>query len=97
MSASSAYDNDFVSYGAHRARLNLTSFAPGYRAARENPFPWIVVSLKPDKILTAMDIQGYGDKRVAEWVTQFQVMYARGKGDFIYMKDTNKQPKVSGW
>ena len=96
LSASSAYKNDFSTYGPHRARLNLTSFAPGYRADKTQGIPWIVVNLQTKKILTVIAVQGYGDPKVAEWVESFQVMYSsNGESDFTFMMNTDKEVKAS--
>lgn len=94
ISASSVYKYDYISYGPQRARLNLTSFGPGYRASPDDAFPWLAINLQKDKVLTLIEMQGYGDVKVAEWVTLFQVMYKSGEGKLTPMKDTNKQPKV---
>ena len=94
LSALSAYKNDFGTYGPHRARLNLTSFPPGYRGDTTQDIPWIVINLQRKKILTVMAMQGYGDPEVAEWVKMFQVMYSDGASDFTFMLNSKKETEV---
>ena len=80
MSAESAYDNDFGTFGAHRARLNLTSWPPGYRANYEPPgtFLWVKVNLDERTVITGIATQGYGNSTAAEWVSGYMVFYQKG-------------------
>lgn len=87
-SSFSAYNNDFATYGAHRARLNLTTWPPGYRSrySFSEETPWIRIDLQKVLVITGIATQGYGDASVAEWVTSYRLMYA-DKQDFDYFKD----------
>ena len=82
MTASSAYNGDFATYGAHRARLALKSHAPGYRADPasfgENSKPWVTVDLGKNMIITGIATQGYGVELAQEWVKSYVVLYTNG-------------------
>lgn len=90
LSAFSAYNDDFSTFGAHRARLNLTISPPGYRARNDfsDQLPWIRVDLRRELTITGIATQGYGDASVQEWVTSYRLMYAK-KQDFAYFTDIN--------
>ena len=83
MSAPSAYDDDFATFGAHRARLNLTSWPAGYRANKEKIgfFPWLKISLDKDMVITGIATQGFGNVSLNEWVTSYMVFYDKRGGD----------------
>ena len=84
MSASSAYDDDFAMFGAHRARLNLTSWPAGYRANKEKigSFPWLMIILDHDMVITGIATQGLGNaSSLNEWVTSYMVFYDKREGD----------------
>lgn len=95
-SSFSAYNDDFATYGAHRARLNLTRWPPGYRARKSFPpkTPWIRIDLQRGFTVTGIATQGYGDASDAEWVTSYRLMYA-DKQDFDYFKDIHGKLLVS--
>ena len=87
MSASSVYDDDFGTFGAHRARLNLTSWPAGYRANREtiDYFPWLKINLDQDMVITGIATQGFGNASLNEWVTSYMVFYdKRGAEETVY-------------
>lgn len=83
MSASSAYDERFATFGAHRARLNLTSWPAGYRANKETIgyFPWLKVNLDQDMVITGIATQGFGNASLNEWVTSYMVFYDKRNAD----------------
>lgn len=89
----SAYNNDFSTFGPHRARLNLTSWPPGYRADPNQGSGWIKVELGKKMVITAIATQGFGDDSVEEWISQYMVMYSNG-GDYTYFKDLKGVLKV---
>ena len=93
ITVSSAYDNDFSTYGSHRARLNLTSWPPGYRADPNQDDGWIKVELGKEMVITAIATQGYGDDSIKEWVSQYMIMYSKG-ADFHFFKDLKGNLKV---
>ncbi|XP_048586750.1 uncharacterized protein LOC5520842 isoform X2 [Nematostella vectensis] len=83
----SAFDDNFNTFGAHRARLNLTSWPPGHRAnLRQSAESWIKLELKRKFVITGIATQGYGDPDVGEWVKQYMVLYSTGK-DYLYFED----------
>ena len=87
MSASSTYDDDFATFGAHRARLNLTSWPAGYRANKEKIdfFPWLKINLDQDTVITGIATQGFGNVSLNEWVTNYVVFYdKRGADETVY-------------
>lgn len=96
LSSFSAYNDDFATYGAHRARLNLTKWPPGYRARNSflEKLPWIRIDLTKELTITGIATQGYGDASVAEWVTSYRLMYA-DKLDFVYFVDIHGNVLVS--
>ena len=89
----SAYGDDFATYGSHRARLNLTSWPPGYRADPNQTGRWIKIDLGKEMIITAIATQGYGDVGIEEWIKQYVFMYSNGR-DYSYFKDLNGELKV---
>ena len=87
MSASSAYDERYATFGAHRARLNLTSWPAGYRANKETIgyFPWLKINLDQDMVITGIATQGFGNASLNEWVTSYMVFYdKRGADETVY-------------
>ena len=89
MSAASAYDDDFATFGAHRARLNLTIWPPGYRANNKaQSFNWITVNLDEDMVVIGIATQGYGNSSAREWVKQYMVYYERGS-DFNFFAEAD--------
>ena len=75
---SSAYENQMAVYGAHRARLNRTSWPQGFRT---NPADvsntWVKVDLEKEMIVTGVATQGYGDPAVEEWVEAYYITYQK--------------------
>lgn len=97
MDAPTAYDDDFGSFGAHRARLNLTSWPPGYRANYEplGTFLWLEVSLNQKSVITGIATQGYGNSSAQEFVTSYMLMYEKG-GEMPFFTEANgESPKAS--
>ncbi|KAL9954106.1 hypothetical protein ACROYT_G041601 [Oculina patagonica] len=87
--ASSAFDNDFKTYGPHRARLNMTSWAPGYRANPEHAAKaWLKVEIGHIVVITAIATQGYGDESTAEWLTSYMLLYSQGT-EYTFFRKTN--------
>ena len=95
ITASSAFNNDFAIYGPQRARLNLASWPPGYRAnpkeARQN---WINVDLGNKKVITGLATQGYGAASSTEWVTSYIIMYKSNTGDKLPLTTFQGDAKV---
>ena len=77
MSASSAYDNDYATFGAHRARLNLTSWPAGYRANTEKAdyFPYLKINLDQEMVITGIATQGFGNASLNVWLESYMVLY----------------------
>ena len=96
LTAFSAYQNDFTTFGAHRARLNLKDWPPGYRASpvESSKLPWLRVDLRKDLVITGIATQGYGNASVAEWVTSYRLMFAKG-AEFRNFVDVNGDVLVS--
>lgn len=94
--ASTVFNKDFQTFGPQRARLDLQSWAPGYRADPSDAQPhWIRVDLEEDMIVTAIATQGYGDPVVAEWVKRFMLLYERERNPADYFRDMENQIQVS--
>lgn len=94
MAASSAFDNDFATFGAHRARLNLTSWPAGYRANTDTPdyFPWIKINLDQDMVITGIATQGYANSSLSEWVLGYLVFYEKkGAEETVYCTEADGQ------
>lgn len=92
-----AFNNDFDSFGAHRARLNLTSWPPGYRANFEKPGAVLSLEIKlgQKKVITGIATQGYGNETFQEWVTSYKLFYEK-EGMLAYIKDADGEAqKVS--
>lgn len=94
ITASSAFENDFATFGSHRARLKLSSWPPGYRGDPNQSSGWIKIDLGKKMVITALATQGYGDPAFPEWIEQYMVMYSNG-GDFLYFQDLEGSLKVS--
>lgn len=97
LDASSAYDNDFKTYGPQRARLNMTSWPPGFRSAPDKTdSAWLKVELGQMFVITGVATQGYGDTLVREWLWNYMLLYSKGDDDdFSYFMDTNDELQVS--
>ena len=99
MNEHTAFDNDFELFGAHRARLNLTDWPPGYRGNFEpmesGTYPWLEIDLDQRTVITGIATQGYGDDTAREWVTRYLMSYQKGN-DLIFFKEASGvSPKVS--
>ena len=97
MSVNSAYNNDFATFGAHRARLNLTSWPPGYRANKQGEgfFSWLAVNLDHDMVITGIATQGYGNLSVQEWVESYIIYYEKGNDFKFFTEADGLSQKVS--
>ncbi|XP_048586390.1 uncharacterized protein LOC5504315 isoform X1 [Nematostella vectensis] len=73
MTASSAWNNNFKRYGAHRARINLESWPAGWNAKRFDPDPWLQIDLGSVKTVTSVATQGLGHGNHDEWVKTYRV------------------------
>lgn len=97
ITALSAFNDDFAKYGPQRARLNLASWPPGYRAhPRDARNCWIKVNLTNEKIITGLATQGYGAKYSTEWITSYIVLYKSKTGEMLPFKTLQGNTKV-GW
>ena len=96
LSASSAFNNDFKTYGPQRARLNLTSWPPGYRSApNSSESGWFKVELDHIMVITGIATQGYGDTSVDEWLLNYMLLYSQGEDyPFSDFRDTEGNPQV---
>ena len=97
MSASSTYGDLFEIFGAHRARLNLTSWPPGYRANVDalGDFTWIKITLDQDMVITGIATQGYGNTSFSEWVSNYLIFYEK-KGAEVTAPCANTDGEVMG-
>lgn len=98
LTAFSHYENDYR-FGAHRARLRLYSWPPGYRADKTilgdtEQFRWIRIDLGGEKIVTGIATQGYGNASVSEWITRYKLMYA-AKNEILEFVDNDGEAMVS--
>lgn len=98
LTAFSNYENDYR-FGAHRARLRLNSWPPGYRADKTilgdtEQFPWIRIDLGGEQIVTGIATQGYGNASVSEWITRYKLMYAT-KNEILEFVDNDGEEMVS--
>lgn len=86
--ALSAFNNDFNTYGAQRARLNLTTWPPGHRAdLQQASSSWLKIELKEKMIITGIATQGYGDSKNPEWVKKYMILFSTGGSEYDYFKD----------
>ena len=101
LSASSAYDDDFATFGAHRARLNLTTWPAGHRANTRTDvgFHWLKVNLDQPMAITGIATQGYGNSSYNEWVSNYMVFYDKiGTVDSAYCtEEDGETQKVSSY
>ena len=97
LDASSTYDNEFKTYGPQRARLNMTSWPPGFRSAPDKAdSAWFKVEIGQIIVITGIATQGYGDTSVSEWLSSYILLYSKGDDDhFSYFMDTNGELQVS--
>ena len=56
--------------------------------------PWVRVDLRKDLVITGIATQGYGNASVAEWVTSYRLMFAKG-AEFRNFVDVNGDVLVS--
>lgn len=92
--ASSAYDNEFKTFGPHRARLNMTSWPPGYRAdPSQAATSWMRVEIQRIVVVTAIATQGYGDKKTSEWLTSYMLLYSQGS-EYTFFRDADGESQV---
>ncbi|EDO33126.1 predicted protein, partial [Nematostella vectensis] len=99
MTASSAWNNNFKRYGAHRARINLESWPAGWNAKRFDPDPWLQIDLGSVKTVTSVATQGLGHGNHDEWVKTYRVstsldgetwfVHQNGDRDKIFMGNTD--------
>ncbi|CAH3172071.1 unnamed protein product, partial [Porites evermanni] len=88
--ASSAFHNDFNTFGPHRARLNITSWPQGYRSATDQlSSSWFKVEIGRIMVITGIATQGYGDVSVNEWLTAYILLYSQGKEDYTFFRERN--------
>lgn len=74
LQASSAWNHEPTIYGAHRARLNITSRPQGWTANKLDRFPWLQVNLQGDYIITKVATQGYGGA-LNQWVKSYKLTW----------------------
>ena len=74
MKASSAWNHEHSKYGAHRARLNISSWPQGWTASEEDRFPWLQISLKDDYVVTQVATQGFGGA-LNQWVKSYKLTW----------------------
>ena len=95
ITAPSAFNHNFATYGPQRARLNLASWPPGYRLIQQSLTPsGSRVNLGTEKVITGLATQGYGDTAMMEWVTSYRVMYRSKLGVFVDIKTMQGDSKV---
>ena len=89
--ASSAFDNDFNTFGPHRARLNISSWPQGYRSATDQlNSSWFKVDIGRIMVITGIATQGYGDVSVNEWLTAYILLYSQGEEeDYTSFREGN--------
>jgi len=94
LTSSSPFDNDFETYGPQRARLNMTSWPPGYRSAPDKAASgWFKVEIGHIIVITGIATQGYGDIFVSEWLTIYMLLYSQGD-DYSFFRETNGEMQV---
>lgn len=94
LTSSSVFNNDFKKFGAHRARLNMTSWPPGFRAdPSKAATTWMRVDIKRIVVVTAIATQGYGDKETPEWLKSYMLLYSQGS-DYSFFRDADGGPQV---
>ena len=72
----SLFKNDYR-YGADNARLNKTSFPPGYLSAENTCSADGSFSIKfnTKTFVTGIATQGYGDEKMNEWVKSYSLYW----------------------
>ena len=93
LKAANAFNDDWATYGPSRARLNLTSWAPGYRGAPVKS-QWFMIDLEEEMVITGLATQGYGDTAVREWVKSYHVLYSKD-GNRLHLKNFQGDVNVS--
>ena len=53
-----------------------------------------MINFDEEMVITAIATQGFGDPKVNEWVTSFQLLYKDSKGDQKSVKGTDGQALV---
>lgn len=94
LTASSVYKERYKTFGPHRARLNATSWAPGYRAdPNKTASAWMSVNIERIVVVTAIATQGYGDEKTPEWLTSYMLQYSQGS-DYTFFREADGVPQV---
>lgn len=78
LKASSAWNHEHIRYGAHRARLNITSWPQGWTANKDDNSPWLQVNLQDDFIITQVATQGFGGS-LRQWVKSYKLTFIDDK------------------
>lgn len=92
--ASSAYANRFKTFGPHRARLNMTSWPPGYRAdPSQAATSWMRIEIHRIVVVTAIATQGYGVEETSEWLTSYMLLYSQGS-EYTFFRDADGKSQV---
>ena len=92
--ASSVYKDDYKTFGPHRARLNTTSWPPGYRAdPSQAATTWMRVNIERIVVVTAIATQGYGDEETPEWLSYYMLLYSQGS-DLTFFRNADGEPQV---
>lgn len=74
----------------------MSTWPPGYRADPEKAYEsWLDVNIGNTMVVTAIATQGYGDKAVGEWVTDYILLYSQGS-EYLEFRDTSGESQVSG-
>ena len=88
-----AYNDDYANFGSQNARLhNSLGYRGDPQVARVSNF--LVINFDEEMVITAIATQGFGDPKVNEWVTSFQLLYKDSKGDQKSVKGTDGQALV---
>ena len=93
ISALLVYNDDYANYGSQNARLhNFRGYRGDPQAAE--PLNFLVINFDVEMVITAIATQGFGDPKVNEWVTSFQMLYKDSKGEQESVKGTDGQGLV---
>ena len=81
LTVSSAWNNDFNTFGAHRARLNLARWPQGWTASVEDRSPWLQIDFRVPFIVTRVATQGYGGT-LDQWVEKYRMSWRNEAGNW---------------
>ena len=92
LSASSAWDDNTLRYGAARGRLHFKIWPQGWNAKKNDPYPWFQIDFGSTMTVTGVATQGFGASQTDEWVKSYSLATSfEGKEWEAYIVDNKEK------